>query len=222
MARAAISSLTQDQYDRVTQHLANKGTKKAACEMLGMSYNTTKLAQLISQFETRIEAEAEVRAKKRKEPVSPQEVVWWITDYLRGSSLSELSESYFRSEAVIRLHLEKHGAMLRKPKVDRRNPPMLPEQCISEDFTEGQYVWAAAYNCVAVVKGFYKGAVKIMVLSDGIQEHSYQPAYDLGSLKHLADLGVDLTKFTAYLSGPEVIAAVNDAVRAANRRAGKE
>lgn len=222
MARAAVVNLTEDQYTKVKAHLDNKGTKKAACEMLGISYNTKKLQELMERYELRDEAAKAARAAKRKQPVTQQEVVWWITAYLQGNPVSEIAESHFRSEAVIKLHLEKHGALLRHARVDRLNPPLIPEQCISDEFQIGEYVWAAAYNCVAEVRGFYKDAVRIHVLSPDVQEFSYQPSYNLGSLRHLKELGVDLNAFTSYIRGPEVIEAVNEAVRNANKRAGKE
>lgn len=223
MSRAAVVNLTEEQYQKVKTHLENKGTKKAACEMIGISYNTKKLQELIERFEARNEAEKVARANNRKKPVTQQEVVWWITAYLQGSSMKELSDQYYRSEAVIKLHLEKHGALLRCPtKVDRRNPPQLPDQCMTDEFEIGEYVWSAAYNCVAEVRGFYKNAVKIQVLSNDVQEYSYQAPWELGSMRHLKDLGVDLSKFTAYIRGDEVNAAVAEAVRNANKRAGKD
>lgn len=221
---ATISNLTQQQYEQVTAYLAQpKATKKAACEMLGISYNTKKLAELIERYEQRDAAAKAARAAKRKTPVTQQEVVLWISSYLNGESPAEIAENAYRSEAVVKLHLEKHGAMLRQVgKVSRLNPPMLPEQCMAETFEVGQYVWVAAYNCVGVVKGFYKDAVKVWVLSEGIQEHSYQAPWELGSLKHLEALGVRLDSFTHYMKGDEVKQQLVETMLAANKRLKKD
>lgn len=224
MAVAKVVNLTEEQYKQVTEYLAQpKATKKAACEMIGISYNTKKLAELIERYEQRETAAKAARAAKRKTAVTLPEVALWITAYLNGESPAEIAESCYRSEAVVKHHLEKHGAMLRKVgKVDRLNPPALPEQCISDTFDVGQYVWVAAYNCVGVVKGFYKNAVKVWVLSEGIQEHSYQAPWELGSLKHLESIGVKLESFTHYMKGDEVRSTLVETMIAANKRAPKK
>lgn len=217
MARQTLD-ISKEQYLQVIAHLDNGGTKKAACEMLGIAYNTKRLQELIDTFLKRSEVEKTVRAKKRKEAVLPEEVGQWISEYLNGATLGSLSESYFRSENVIRHHLEKHGAMLRHASVDRLDPPLIPEQCIAEEFYPGQYVWSAAYNCIAVIKGKYKNAWKIQVLGGGIQEMSYQPAYDLASLEHFKALGVNLEKFTDYMKGDEVKQTLYETMVKANKR----
>lgn len=220
---AVVQNLTHEQYEEVKAYLATeKATKKRACEIIGISYNTKKLQELIERYETRSEAEKKARANKRKQPVTQQEVVSWITSYLNGETIPEIADHAYRSTAVVKLHLEKHNALLRASKVDRANPPMLPEVCISDTFVPGQYVWSAAYNCVAIVCAQYKNAYRIQVLSDGIQEFSYQAASELGNLQHLSDLGVKLESFVNYMKGDEVRQAVNEAVRNANKRAGKE
>lgn len=221
---AKVINLTEEQYKKVTEYLQQpKATKKHACEILGISYNTKKLAELIERFEQREEAQKAARAAKRKTPVSKEEVVTWITEYLNGATPSAISESAFRSESVVKLHLEKNGAMLRAiGKVDRLRPPPLPEQCVTDTFEIGEHVWVAAYNCVGVVAGFYKDAVRVWVLSQGIQEQSYQAPYELGSLRHLAALGVKLESFTDYMRSDEVRSTLVETMQAANKRVKKD
>lgn len=218
-----LINLTKEQYEQVTLYLEQpKATKKAACEMLGITYNTKRLQELIERYETRTVAEAQARANKRKQQVTQAEVVSWITSYLNGESTAQIAEHAYRSEAVVKLHLEKNSAMLRQRTSDRLNPALLPEVCMADSFEPGQYVWSAAYNCVAIVVKEYKNAYRIHVLSNDIQEFSYQPASELGNLQHLADLGVNLSGFVNYMKGDEVRQTVNEAVRNANKRAGKE
>jgi len=221
MARAQVLDISKELYDQVIIHLENGGTKKAACEMLGINYNTKRLQELIDTYLKRQEVEKTVRAKKRKEAVMPEEVGQWVSEYLTGATLPALSESYFRSEGVIRYHLEKHGAMLRHTSVDRLNPPLIPDPCIAEEFYEGQFVWSAAYNCIAVIKSKYKNAWKIQVLGNGIQEMSYQPSYDLASLEHLKALGVNLEKFADYMKSEEVRQTLYETMVKANKREAK-
>lgn len=223
MARATVVNLTKEQYEEVVAYLAtDKSTKKRACEIVGISYNTTKLQELITRFETRSEAEKAARLAKRRQPVTEAEVVQWITSYLNGSSIPEISAYAYRSAAVVKLHLEKHSALLRQPTTDRLNPVLLPDVCVDTSFTPGQYVWSAAYNCVAIVERQYKNAYRIHVLSEDIQEFSYQAASELGNLQHLEALGVNLSSFVNYMKGDEVRQTLNEAVRSANRRTGKE
>jgi hypothetical protein len=222
MARTKSIDATPEDFKAVIALLENGGTKKAACEMLGIAYNTGRLDTLIENFVARQELEKEHRAKKRREAVTPQEVGMWITSYLNGSGLADLSKEYFRSEAVIKYHLHKHGAMLRQQKTDRLNPAMLPEQCMATEFSPGQYVWSAAYNCVAQVICKYKNAYRIQVLSEGIQEFSYQPVYELGDMSHFEKLGVDLSKFVDYMKGDEVKQVLYETMTKANARHKKD
>ena len=222
MARTKSIEATPDDFKAVIAHLENGGSKKAACEMLGIAYNTKRLDTLIENFVNRQELEKAHRAKKRKEAIKPEEVGMWVTSYLNGASMAELSKEYFRSEAIIKHHLEKHGALLRQQKTDRLNPAMLPEQCVATEFTPGQSVWSAAYNCVAQVVCKYKNPYRIQVLSSGIQEFSYQPAYELGDLTHLEKLGVNLERFVDYIKGDEVKQTLYETMVKANSRTRKE
>lgn len=219
MARAKHIDVPKEVYLEVIAHLDNGGTKKAACEMLGIAYNTKRLDNLIEEFLERESRDKKFRAQKRKEAVTDSEVVNWITSYLNGATLSELSSSYYRSENVIKYHLEKHGAMLRQPKVDKLNPPVLPDLCISDTFEVGQYVWSTAYNCIAIVKAKVGDmAYRIHVLGNGIQEYSNQPAWELGNLAHLEKLGVNLSSFEDYMRSDEVKMAIYETMLKANKR----
>lgn len=221
MARRKHVEISDEQYEKVITHLDGGGTKKAACEMVGIAYNTKRLDNLIKEWLYKKEYSKTMRAKKRKEAVTEVEVAGMITDYLAGCSLSQLSDTYYRSINMIRYHLDKHGAMLRVQKViDPLNPPLLPEECVSDSFSEGEYVWSAKYNCVAKVMGFYKNAYRIVTM--GGEEHrfqAYQPSYELGKLKHLFDLGVKPENIYANMLEPdEITYRLNEAVKNGNKR----
>lgn len=213
--------ISKEQYQEAQLIIDNGGTKKAACEALGIAYNTKRLDKLLEDYSRRQEVDKSMRAKKRKTAVSDEEVANWVTAYLNGATFDELSDSYFRSANIIKYHLEKHGALLRHSKVDRLSPPQLPEQCVADSFTVGQYVWSASYNCIAQVVGIYKNAYRIQVLGNGVQEFSYQPAYELGDLSHLEKIGVNLSSFTDYLRGDEVKMAIYETMVKANKNARK-
>lgn len=221
MARAKRVDATKEDFLAVKSHLENGGTKKDACQMLGIAYNTARLDKLIEQFDKEQDVDKRLRAKKRKEAVTDQEVVHWITSYLNGAGFDELSKTYYRSASVIKHHLEKHGALLRASKVNRLNPPDLPEQCISDSFKPGQYVWSSAYNTIALVKAQFKNAYRIQVLGNGVQEMAYQAPYELGDLSHLENLGVDLSSFEDYTKSEDVKIQLYETMTKANKAARK-
>lgn len=221
MARRKSVEATDEQYEKVIAHLEAGGTKKAACEILGIAYNTKRLGDLVEEWIARKEQGKVMRAKKRKQPVTNQELADIITDYLSGSSLVDLADRYYRSTNVIKYHLEKHGALLRfHGTVDPLNPPLIPEKCISESFDIGEFVWSAKYNCVAKIMGTYKGAYRIVTMGgEAFRFQAYQPSYELGSLKHLVQLGVNPERICPTMLEPDEIAyKLNEAVRNANKQ----
>jgi hypothetical protein len=209
---------TKEQFQQAIQLLENGGTKKAACEVLGIAYNTTRLQTLIDNFLNRQELDKQHRAKKRKEAVKPLEVADWITDYLAGESFDDLSKRYYRSSNVIRYHIAKHGALLRHSKVDKLDPPMVPEQCMSDDFDIGEYVWSMQYNGIVQVKAKYKNAFRVETLIEGVQEKAYLASYELARLKHLEALGVKLEKLAISMPQEEVNSTLRETMMKANKR----
>ena len=221
MARTKKLDVTTEQMDKVIAYLeTDKATKKAACEMLGIAYNTKRLGTLIEEYQEGIERDKRLRAKKRKEPVTRAEAVSLITDYLSGDSLAELSENYYRSTAIIKYHLEKHGALLRtNERVNELNPPLLPDECVADSFENGEYVWVAKYASIGVIKSKFKNAYRVKVINESMNQYCYQPAEELGSLKHLVELGVDVKGFTkSAISDDEIAIKINEGVKSANKR----
>lgn len=199
--------------------LENGGTKKRACEIIGIAYNTTRLGTLIEDHLSRQVRDKEIRAKKRTQAVTNEEAAAIIIDYLNGESYDGLSDRHHRSVGMIKNIVEKNGANLRiVGSVNAMNPPALPEACITEEVEEGEYVWVCKYGCLGQVVGFYKGAVKVQVLGEGIQQKCYQPVWELGSLRHLQALGIDLNRFIEYTKGDEAKVKLYEAFKAAAKR----
>lgn len=220
MATVKAIEATKEQFVEAIALLENGGTKKAACEILGIAYNTTRLQNLIDNFLNRQDLEKQHRAKKRKEVVTNAEVADWITDYLSGMGFEELSQSYFRSVNIIKYYIAKNGALLRHAKVDKLNPPMVPDKCMSDDFDIGEYCWSMAYNGIVQIKAKYKDAFRVETLIEGIQEKAYLAPYELARLKHLEALGVKLEKLAVSLPQDEVNTILRDTVNKANKRNG--
>ena len=220
MARAKLD-VTPEQMESVIAYLeTDKATKKAACEMLGIAYNTKRLGTLIEDYQQDLERDKRLRAKKRKEPVTKAEVVNIITDYLSGDSLAELSDNYYRSTAILKYHLEKHGALLRtNERVNELNPPLLPDECMADSFENGQYVWVAKYGSIGIVKAKFKNAYRVKVINESMNQYCYQPPEELGSLEHLIALGVDVKGLIkSAMSDDDILIKVNEGVKNANKR----
>jgi len=220
---ARRKDISDDSIARAKQWLEDGGTKKGACEILGVSNNKTMQARL-DEFDNKIRIDKEIRSRKRREAVSNEELAGIIKDHLSGDSLQELSDSYYRSTDTIKHHLVKNGAFIfTHNKIDPLNPPLLPDDCVADSFEVGQYVWAAKYNCVAKVAAIFKNAYRIRVAGDGILEYSYQASSELGNLQHLADLGVDLSKLTPEVMTTEEISfQINKTLLEANKKGRKK
>lgn len=197
--------------DIIAELEAKEITKKAACEALGFltpagNPQYKKLETAIEEFKVRKAADKRIRAKKRTEAFTDREISDMISMYLAGQSLASLSEHFYRSIAVIKYRLELAGALLRRTsspdttEMDSRtkpehceyeNPILLPEKCVVESHNIGDMVWSTRYAQLAkVVKEVQPGVYRIFMSSEGQRKYAYQPTEELGSLKHLQDLGV--------------------------------
>jgi hypothetical protein len=72
-------------------------TKKAACEMLNISYNTTRLNKIIDDYKNKLEFEETRKKQLRGKPFDISEIRYTILNYLKGDSLSALAKTQFRS-----------------------------------------------------------------------------------------------------------------------------
>lgn len=218
MAAKKNYDISDDQFAKAILHLEDGGTKKGACEILGVGNNKT-MERLIEEFTERKEIDRKMRAKKRREPILKSDVASWITDYLQGDTFTDLSERYYRSANVIKSRIEQAGALLRtNEKINVLFPPLLPMECVAESFEPGQIVWSAKYGCAVEVMTEYKGAYRIRVATPAIQESSYQDVAELGSLKHLEELGVDLSVLIRYYD-KDCGATINRTIREMNKKA---
>lgn len=216
MARKTYD-IPEEKYIEAINHLESGGTKKRGCEILGVSNNKT-MERLIEEYLESKAMDKKMRAKMRKTAITKTEVITWITDYLQGATFAELSDRYYRSAEVIKSRIDRAGALLRhNGKINPIYPPMLPEACVAESFEDGEIVWSAKYGCAVQVRSKYKNAYAIRVATPSVQENCYQAAYELGSLRHLAELGVDLTSLIRYYE-KSAMAKVNKAVHEMNKR----
>jgi len=199
-------------------------TKKEACSILNISYNTTRLSKIIEEFEQKKAYIADRKAKNRGKAASKEEIVQVITEYLQGSTITDIAKGLFRSAGFVKNIIEKVGVPQRPTSIEsKKGIDFLPDPCVAETFAPGEIVWSAVYHTTAIVKeeivGSDKGKIevdyekkysskcyKIDVIEKIDSENSLFPyltkggfsasslAYDLGKLTHLEEYGVDLKR----------------------------
>ena len=197
-------------------------TKKVACEMLNISYNTTRLGSIIAEHKDIIEYRATRKAQNRGKKATDLEKRDAIERYLDGQTVSEIAKGLFRSTTFVRNLIDSIGVPQKLPKTElsvyRHRTPMLPERCVAEEFNIGERVWAAKYNTIAIIKKHctahatnYKEIydsnmyqIFVITMTDfdtkyfGYQKiggfWSHALAYDLGSLRRLKEYGIDIYK----------------------------
>lgn len=171
------------------------GTKKEACQILGIAYNVTRLGTIIENYKKTKAREAERRAALRGKPATQDEIVYIIQEYLEGSTIDALTKSTFRPANFVKHVLEKYSVPIRATSHDYFKPELIPEGAMRDRFKVGEKVYSARYDSTATIDAEYshktEGWVyRIWLLADKWLEYAYQPASELASLEHLRVLGV--------------------------------
>ena len=177
---------------------------------MNITYNTTRLNSIIQDFEDKLNFRAKRKAQLKGKPASKDEIKSAIQSYLRGESVSEISQGMYRSAGFIRAILDQVGVPTRPVAIEeRKGCAFLPDQCVAEEFTEGERVWSAFYHAPAIVGKQYEDpmyeekyagkcySIYILEESESLNVGGYHGAsiaYDLGKLTHLEQHGIDTTK----------------------------
>lgn len=198
-------------------------TKKEACSILNISYNTTRLNRIIEEHQEREQYVKTRKEQNRGKPATDIEIAEAVTGYLRGYPLNSIAKGLYRSPSFVKTLLNKVGV----PEKTDSGPDIIAEECASEDFKPGEVVWSAQYHRIAKIehelsqdfinskKGlgstnyeekYSSKCYSIYVLEDTDSSESYFPgiesggfkayslAYDLGKLEHLEKYGVNLER----------------------------
>lgn len=190
-------------------------TKKEACELLNISYNTQRLNKIIEEFEDRKEFTAKRRAQNRGKPASKDEIKIVAESYLEGASVSEIAKMLFRSPAFVKSIIDTIGIPAKRLAEDLE-VGLLPEECVSEEFTPGEIVWSAQYNSAARIiredtaidyeAKYGSKCYRIYVMEPLVHNpdsyfgdvpggfNAAQCAHDLGKLAHLSAYGLNLNR----------------------------
>lgn len=184
--------------ERVIMLLNEKNpiTKKQACEILNISYNTTRLNTIIEDHLERKERRKKAFERNRGKPLTDQEISDIVMSYLQGETLSDISEQLHRPTAAIKAVVEFAGVPERPKGDDAHRVSLLPEECIITRAKIGDYVWSAKYHAVAEVMKEWIDEKDASVCYDiyvfepsetrkRVGFYATQRVEDLGSLEHL-------------------------------------
>ena len=113
-------------------------TKKDACEMLNISYNTTRLSKIINGFKEEQEYRKRRMAKNRGKPASKDELKEMIEMYLDGQTVTNIAKYMYRSPAFIKGNLDRIGVPTR---ISEGEKFIVPDECVKYEFEVGEWVW---------------------------------------------------------------------------------
>ena len=193
--------LTEANILRVIELLEPKegkpGTKKDACQILGIAYNTTRLATIIENYKDKKAKELERRAALRGKPATNDEINYVIQEYMEGSTVDSISKSLYRSSGFVSQLLERYEVPKRASSQDYFRPELIPEGAMRTRFAVGETVYSARYDSLARIDTEqsdprYGWIYRIWLLADKWKQSAYQEACELASLDHLRTLGVKI------------------------------
>ena len=190
----------------------NPITKKEACGVLNISYNTVRLQKIIEEWKSNKEYREKRKVEKRGKPASKDEIVLVVESYLGGEPISDIAKRVYRSPGFVKSTLERIGVPARPTGEDKHSIAFLPDACVGEEFKPGEIAWSASYHAPCEVRellpekynAMYAGPCYRVWVNERSQDtdtrfgavsggfNAYTPAYDLGKLEHLKEYGVKI------------------------------
>ena len=151
-------------------------TKKEACGILNISYNTTRLTKIIEDHEDTLAFRAKRTSQNRGKPATDAEIADAITSYLQGDSVIQIAKSLYRSAGFIKAIIERIGVPYRPGALESKNEiHMFPDECMSEEFKEGEIAWSAQHHCA--VKVGFEYSLEHTRIKPGLKEIDYEAEY---------------------------------------------
>jgi hypothetical protein len=194
MARKQSLDIEESKIKLVIQKLEDAEkpiTKKEACSILGITYNTTRLANIVEEYKQKKETEKKLKSIIRKTAPSEAELKEIIEGYLNGEPYSEISSSTHRSVGQIKRILESFNLPERQSGADYFNNILfLDSASIADNYSPGDLVFSARYNSLAeIVKevGIHAdhGTCYRIFCFGKEQQYAHQPYYELLDLREL-------------------------------------
>jgi|TARA_R110000824_G_scaffold163952_7_gene339910 hypothetical protein len=136
---------------RVLTALEEGATKKVACEMLRISYNTTRLNNIIEEFDVEQARIADRKARNKGKMAQRHEIQRAITDYIEGDNITDIAKNLYRSSSFVKGIIDRVGVPRRPVGDEKASEVMLPDACIKEEFHEGEIAWSSKYHMPCVV-----------------------------------------------------------------------
>lgn len=173
-------------------------TKKDACQLLGMAYNTTRLASIIQNFKDKAAKDSERRSALRGKPVTLEDASYMITEYLDGATIDAISSATYRSPQMIKRTLEEYSVPIRASSHDYFSPELIPSGAVKERFVVGEVAYSARYDSKVIVEKEYLDKnnlgyiYRIWLTSEKWKQYAYTEAFELASLSHLLEKGIRL------------------------------
>ena len=149
-------NLTETNIQHVIELLKDEKpiTKKEACSILNISYNTTRLNKIIEDHQETVAYRERRKAQNKGKGATEMEIKQVVNFYLDGSNISDIAKSLYRSPAFIKAIIDRVGIPQKLAMTDYegRKNAILPEQCVAEDFEVGEKIWAVRQNYPAIVQ----------------------------------------------------------------------
>jgi hypothetical protein len=210
---------------RVIKLLADEKpiTKKAACDILKIAYNTKRLGAIIDKYIEDKEFAKLRRKQVSKLPITKADVKDVCSMYLSGEPLTAIVENTFRSSSVVKRLLLQHNIPLRNANNNYQNPVYLDDDTWAEDYKKGDLVYSARYGSAAIIEGNGKfteehGMVYPIHISGEYERSAYQPSYELADLRNLQkEFGVE----ALFMSKDDSINQINITMSKAKKNRAK-
>jgi len=173
-------------------------TKKEACDILNIKYNTSRLNKIIERFTEEEQHSKMMRKKFRSKPITKAEEKNIVESKLSGATITELVDRTYRSAAIIKRTLKKYNVPTVTNKVSYFDPVILNDNASKERYKKKDLVFAARYNSPAQViresnPSKTHGRVYCIWLYN---QHKYanQPWYELADLTPIQEeLNVEIS-----------------------------
>lgn len=165
-------------------------TKKVACEILNISYNTTRLKKILDDFEEQEEYRKLRRKQVRGTPLSTIDTKYIISAYLSSEPLHDIAEATYRSLDIIKEVLHKYNVPLRNSKNDYMHPVFIQDEAISQNYEKDDLVYSARYNAPAYIEKKLEiselhGEIYRIRIVGPLRRLAVQPYYELADLRNL-------------------------------------
>jgi len=196
-AKSGTERLDGAHMERVIRELEQEKpiTKKDACAILNIAYNTTRLGNLIDKYKEDKARDQARRAQLRGKPASKDEIAYIIQEYLEDATVDAISKSTYRSPQFIKQVLESNAVPIRSTSHDYFKPELIPDGAVRAKFEIGEIVYNARYDSIAKIVSEqntekYGWIYRVWLMSEKWLQYANSEAYELASLQHIRELGV--------------------------------